>query len=203
MLGLADIARDEGNADEVRRYGEPSLRIFRQSGIQWAVGFALNTLALGAYYDKDLTRALSLVEESVALFRDLKSDASLAEVLISYGTILRAQGEVTAAQETLVDALQLTLRIGPRLMVVAALEALSRVFIAQAHADLTIRLLSAASHLRSQMGTPIRPADQPGVEQALADARSSMTAEAFATVWLEGQSFPLAQIVSKLNLHAE
>jgi len=123
--------------------------------------------------------------------------------LISYGTILRERGEVTAAQETLVDALLLTLRIGPRLMVVAALEALSRVIIAQADTELTIRLLSAASHLRSQMGTPIRPADQSGVEQALADARSSMTAEAFATVWLEGQSLPLTQIVSKLNLHAE
>lgn len=139
----------------------------------------------------------------IKLFRDLKSDASLAEVLISYGTILRERGEVTAAQETLVDALLLTLRIGPRLMVVAALEALSRVIIAQADTELTIRLLSAASHLRSQMGTPIRPADQSGVEQALADARSSMTAEAFATVWLEGQSLPLTQIVSKLNLHAE
>ena len=139
----------------------------------------------------------------IKLFRDLESDASLAEVLISYGTILRERGEVTAAQETLVDALQLTLRIGPRLMVVAALEPLSRVIIAQADTELTIRLLSAASHLRSQMGTPIRPADQSGVEQALADARSSMTAEAFATVWLEGQSLPLTQIVSKLNLHAE
>lgn len=203
LLGLADIARDQGNADKIRRYGEPSLMIFRQSGIQWAIGFALNTLAMGAYYDKDLTRALSLIEECVALFRDLQSDGSLAEVLITYGSILHARGEVMAAQETLTDALQLALRVGPLLIVAAALEALSRVIIAQNDADLTIRLLSAASHLRSQMGTPTRPADQPGVEQALVDARSSMTSEAFATVWLEGQSLPLTQIVSKLNLHAE
>jgi hypothetical protein len=64
----------------------------------------------------------------------------IAEVLISYGTILRGYGEVTAAQGTLVDAPQLALRIGPRLMVVAALEALSRVIITEADADLTIRL---------------------------------------------------------------
>src|SRR6266542_3749884 len=91
LLGLSDIARDQGAAAQVRRYGEDSLALLRQLGVQWAIGFALNNLALGAYQEADLTRAFALVSESVSMFREQKADASLAEVLITLGQILRAQ----------------------------------------------------------------------------------------------------------------
>jgi non-specific serine/threonine protein kinase len=56
LLGLGDVARDQGDAAGVREYGERSLALSRELGLQWAVGFTLNNLALGAFLEGDLTR---------------------------------------------------------------------------------------------------------------------------------------------------
>ncbi|HEX9369856.1 MAG TPA: hypothetical protein VF897_02580, partial [Roseiflexaceae bacterium] len=197
LLGLSDIARDQGAAAQVRRYGEDSLALLRQLRVQWAIGFALNNLALGAYQEADLTRAFALVSESVSMFREQKADASLAEVLITLGQIVRAQGDNEAASRALTEALQLAWAVGPRLLVAAALEGLAAVVVAQGQAELAARLLAAASVLRVQMGTPIRPVDQAGVEQTLATARSRL-GDAFAPVWAEAQTRPLEQILSTI-----
>ena len=60
-----------------------SLEILRGLGIQWMIGFALNTLPQAAYIEGDLGQAFALINESVALFRDLNAYSSLAEVLIT------------------------------------------------------------------------------------------------------------------------
>jgi len=44
------------------------------------------------------------------------------------------------------------------------------VMVWQGHAELAAHLLAAASALRVQMGTPVRPVDQAAMEQALATA---------------------------------
>jgi WD40 repeat protein/predicted ATPase len=196
LLGLGDIARDQGDAAQLRRYCEESLALLRKLGVQWATGFALNNLALGAYLEGDLTRAFALASESVALFRSLQADASLAEVLITLGQIRRAQGDVAAAQAALAEALRLALAVGPRLLVASALEGLANVMVSRGQAELTTRLLAAASALRAQMGTPVRPVDQGTVEQTLATARSTLGDDAFAAVWAEALALPLEQFLS-------
>jgi len=198
LIGLADVARDQGDAAGVHKPGEQALTILRELGVQWAIGFALNTLALGAYSEGDLTRALTLIRESEALFRGLQADASLAEVLITLGKIERARGNNAAACQAMSEALRLAQAHGPRLMVAAALEGLASVVVAQEHAELAARLLAAAAPLREQMGTPVRPVDQAAVEQTLATARSALGADTFAAVWAETQALPLEQILSTI-----
>jgi predicted ATPase len=198
LLGLADIARDQGDSAGVRRYCVPSLAILRESGMQWAIGFALNTLAMGTYYEGDLTQASALIRESVALFRGLKADASLAEVLITLAKIMQAQGDAAAAYGAITEALRLAQDVGPRLFVAASIEELASVVAEHGQGDLTVRLLSAASALRVQMGAPVWPADQALVDHALATARSMIGADTFAAVWAEGQSLPVKQILNGL-----
>jgi len=62
--------------------------------------------------------------------------------------------------------------------------------------DLAVRLLSAASTVRVQMRTPVRPVDQATVDHALATARSILGDTTFAAVWEETQKLPLEQIIS-------
>jgi predicted ATPase len=194
LLGLADVARDQGNAAGVGEYAEPSLAILRELGIEWAIGFALNTLALGTYYAGDLAHALALIQESVALFRGLKAEGSLAEVLITLGKFLRAREDAVAAYSTLREALHFAWAVGPRLMVAPALEGLASTVVAQGDAKLAIHLLAGASTLREEMGTPVWPVDQATIEQALTTARSMLGDNAFAAVWTEAQSLPIEQI---------
>jgi len=70
--------------------------------------------------------------------------------------------------------------------------------VAQQQAELAARLLAAASALRAEMGTPVRPVDQATVEQAVAAARSILGEEAFAVVWAEAQSLPVEHILSTI-----
>ena len=193
MLGLADVARDQGDSLGVRAHCEPSLAILREFDMQWAIGFALNTRALGVYYEGYLTRAFALIDESAALFRELQSDASLAEVLITQGKIVRAQGDLGAAHAALTEALQLALSLGPRLMVAFAMEGLAGVLAAQGRAEPAVRLLAPAAALRVQMGTPVWPADQRSVEQALATARAALGDSAFDAAWAAAAAVPFEQ----------
>ncbi len=198
LIGLGDVARDRGDSASVRAYCEPNLVLLREFGIQWAVGFALNNLALAAYYERDLTRASALVHESVALFRAISADSSLSEVLITLGTILLAQEDAVAAYDALTEALRLAWVVGPRLFVALALEGLANVVVSRGDAKLAAWLLAGASVLRIRMGTPIRPVDRADVERTLATARAALGEDAFARVWAEAQTRSLEQILSSI-----
>jgi predicted ATPase len=128
---LDNAALQARAAGQYQRYCEESLALLQKLGVQWAIGFALNNLALAAYLEGDLTNALGLVNESVALFRAQKADGSLAEVLITLGQIVRAQRDGAAAYTVLTEALQFAWAVGPRLMVASALEGLASVVVAQ------------------------------------------------------------------------
>jgi tetratricopeptide (TPR) repeat protein len=154
LLALGDIARDQGDAASVRQYCEESLAILQELEVQWAIGFALNNLALAAYLEDDLALALALINESVVLYRAQKAEASLAEVLVTQGHLLRAQGDMAAAHEALTEALRLAGVVGPRLFVAAGLEGLAGVVVSQGQAALAVRLFSAAAALRTRMINP-------------------------------------------------
>jgi tetratricopeptide (TPR) repeat protein len=197
LLGLGDVARDRGDAVGVRRHCEPSLAIVRELGMQWAIGFTLNTLALGARYEGAYGRAHELVNESVAIFRGLRAEASLAEVLLTLGQIEQARGDRAAAYEALTEALRLARSTGPQLFVAVAAERLGCLAAEVGKADLAVRLLGAAARLRTRMGTPTRPADQPDVERALAAARAALGHDAFTAAWAAGEA-PLEQVLSTI-----
>jgi len=203
LLGLSDVARDQGNIFQIRKFSEESLVIMRELGVQWAMGFALNNLALAAYLEGDLTQAFALASESVSLYRAQTADTKLAEVLVTLGSVLRAQAELATAQETLTEALQLAFVVGPRLTVVTALEALAGVRVEQGGVVLAVHMLSAASTLRAQMGTPLRPIDQAPFETTLDSARSKIAPEDFSAAWSEAERLPLEQIVGIIDWSAE
>jgi len=125
LLGLSDIARDQGNIAQIQIYSKECLSMTRKLGVQWATGFALNNLALAAYWAGDLTSAFTLISESITIFRAQKAEGSLAEVLNSLGQILWARQDIAAAYAALTEAARLAWDVGPRLMVVAALEMLA------------------------------------------------------------------------------
>ena len=94
LLGLGDVARDQGDVAQMRhiRRAKPGW-----SSANWACNgrsaLRSTTWRWQPISRATCTHALSLVEESVALFRSMQADASLAEVLITLGQIVRAQGD--------------------------------------------------------------------------------------------------------------
>jgi predicted ATPase len=197
LLGLGDLARDQGDAGRGRAYCEECLVLFRDLDQKWAIGFTLNDLALAAYLEGDLALAARQAEESDSVFRGLQGGSSLAEVLITVGRIRRAQGEMGAARMSLTEALSLAWAKGPRVVLAAALDELGVQAVRQGRAQHGVQLLAAAATLRQAMGTPVRPADRPAIEAALAGARASLGDIAFDDDWATGHSLPLEQVVAE------
>jgi tetratricopeptide (TPR) repeat protein len=196
LLGLGDLARDQGEAERVRAYCVESLTVFGELSPRWA-GFALNNLALAAYLDGDLALAARQAEESAALFRNLQAGPSLAEVLVTLGRVRGAQGEVEAARAHLAEAFNLAAAAGPRLVVAAAVEELGVQAVRQGQARHGVQLLGAAALLRRAMGASVRPADRPTIEAALEAARASLGDRPFDDAWAIGQTRPLEQMVAQ------
>ena len=68
---------------------------------------------------------------------------------------------------------------GPRLLVEASLEQLAVVMIQLGDAGLATRVLGGAAALRAQLGSPVRPVNQPDVDHMLATARALLGPDAF------------------------
>jgi tetratricopeptide (TPR) repeat protein len=195
LLGLGDLARDQGDTARVRAYCGETLALFRELGHTW-VGFSLNNLALAAHLDGDLALAARRAAESAAVFRGLQAGPSLAEVLVTLGRIKGAQGEAVAARAHLAEALTLAGVAGPRFVVAAALEELGVQAVGQGQAEHGVHLLAAAAALRTAMGAPVRPADRPALDRTLAAAHLTLGDAAFTGAWATGQNLPLEQVVA-------
>jgi hypothetical protein len=180
----------------MRACGEECLALFRDLDQQWAIGFTLNNLAVAAYLEGDLAVAARYAEESDALFRGLQGGSSMAEVLVTVGRVRSAQGDAAAARASLVQALRLAWAKGPRLVVAMALEELGVQTIQQKQEQHGVQLLAATAALRQAMGAPVRPADRPAIEGALAAARTALGEAAFTTAWTTGEALPLEQSVA-------
>jgi non-specific serine/threonine protein kinase len=202
VLGLGDIARDQGDAGRVRRSCEECLRVFRELGHTLA-GFALNNLALAAYLDGDSAEAAAHAEEGAALFRELQAAPNLAEVLVTLGRIRNTLGAAVAARAHLVEALGLAWTYGPRFVVAAALEALGVQAVRQGQSEHGVQILGATAALRQVMGVPIRPADRHEVDDALVTARAAISDVAFEAAWEIGRGRPLEQTVAWVTAGAE
>lgn len=197
QLGLSDIARDQGEAIQIRDQCEPTMAVFEEYGTQWALGYALNNMALAACLDRDFVQASALADKGVLLFQTIESDAGLSEIFVTMGQILQAQGKITHAYEILVEALQMVWANGPRLLVSAALERLAPVLISRGQVQQATCLLAAASSLRAEMGTPPRPMDQPAIEQAVTTVQSVLGPKGFKVAWESGEKRSLQQIFSE------
>lgn len=195
LLGLSDIARDQGDAARLRDYCTTSLEMLRRLDMQWGIGFALNNMALAAYLEGDLASATQFVTQSLDLFRRLQGDASRAEILITQGMILLAQGNAAAAYAAFSESLRIALALGPRLLVAYALEGLANVAISGSDADLAVRLLVAAAKFRAQMGTPERPIDTAVLDRTRATARSLLNDNGFAAAWAAADGLSIDELL--------
>lgn len=195
LLALGDIARDRGDVTWTRKYSSESLALFRKFGTQWAIGFALNNLAYAAYMEGDITQAFNLANESVSLFRGIDRGTGMVETLVTLGYVLLAQGEMAAADEALSEALRLASEHGPRLFVASSLEGLASMMAQTQQNTLAVRFLSAASALRTQMGTPVRLVDKPLLDQTHQTLRTAIGDENLESTWAKAQLLSLEEIV--------
>ncbi|MBV9169869.1 MAG: AAA family ATPase, partial [Chloroflexi bacterium] len=175
LWGLAQVAANADAFGEARRLGELARVCFDQAG--WLHG-QLNVLGfLGdlAYEDGDDAAADALLQQSLALARELGAGWWSASISMRLGQVALDTGDLSRASALMVDGLRMTERLGDREGLAAALVACADLAAARGEAHCAVRLVSAAQSLRggTLSGSPMRAqARSRRLEQRLAAIRT-------------------------------
>ena len=143
-------------------------------------------------------QARSLLEESVATFKELGDRWSTTEALLAFARVATSEGALATARTCYQESLALACEIGARNFIAAALEGVGAVAAAQDELQWAARLWGAARALRNAIGAPVPLVYRAGLEQAVANARVRSGEEAFRAAWAEGEAMALEQTLNAL-----
>jgi tetratricopeptide (TPR) repeat protein len=198
LLGLGDVAYyGKCDAAQMERFCGESLTLCREVGNKQGEGFALNTLALAAWLQRDVPRATALFADSQALFRELGYRAGVAEVLSNVGRLACEQGHREQARAAFRESLALAHTAGPMPMVADDLEGLAGVAGAQQQAERVARLFGAAYALREAKRMRRWPLQQALYDRDVAATRAALGEDAFAAAGAAGQALSLGQAIAE------
>ncbi len=193
LLGLADAARDRGDAAAVQMFGGESLTICRQLGDSVTTSWCLNNLAVAAYLDADYDHAESLLEEALArsLQGESREEITATRVLVALG-----RGDYVRAGALLHDVMS-TMRAGGNLWLVPTLLDLAAVTAAgRGNAERAARLVGAGQAVHDALGTPTLPLIRAIYDAHLARAREVLGADAFEAVQQAGRAMTVDDAVA-------
>jgi ATP/maltotriose-dependent transcriptional regulator MalT len=190
LLGLADIARDEGDPETVHTLCTGTLALCRELENHWGAGFSLNNLALAAAMGGDLGRAETLAAQALQLFREHGIRGGVVELLVTSGQLACDRGEYGRARAMLAEALAEGWPAGPHWLVLTALEETARVAAADGDAATAVPLLGAADTWRERMGTPRPACRRASVTTTWATACRALGQDGSAVAQPEGSSLP-------------
>ena len=86
--------------------------------------------------------------------------------------------------------------MGQNHAILACLEGLSRVAVAQGKMERAARLCGTAAALREDIGWPLPPAKRAEHDRTVTAARGALGEEVFAAAWARGHALPLEETVT-------
>ena len=166
----------------------------RERGDKWQMGSAQGTLGSIALYRGDPVQAETCVQESLALFRELRNKSGTAIALSSLGEIRRRQGDLTQAKALCTEGALLVREGGRSDSLAWNLIGLAKVTADEGQPEQAARLFGAAEPcLHPGAMDPLELADY---ERAVEGARARLSEKAFATAWAEGRAMILEQVLA-------
>ncbi|MEZ4862408.1 MAG: tetratricopeptide repeat protein [Caldilineaceae bacterium] len=195
---LSDLAITVANQGDLAQSGQlfaESLALRRALDDQWGVANSLNNLGELALMQEQYTAAHPYLEEAVTIYRAIGDKWSLGNSVLTLGNILRAQGDYPAAYPLYQESLQIYRELGDRRALAYLLESIGGLLSLQGEATRALRLAGAAAHLRERLNTPLSPAEQSQLDQALEPARQALGAATAAATWESGRLLSLEEAV--------
>jgi hypothetical protein len=107
------------------------------------------------------------------------------------------QGRYEWASERYIESLNMFQDLGHKQGIVECLEGLAGVAARQGRPERAARLWGVAEALRETMGAPLSPADRPGYERMVADARGQLDQTAWSAAWTAGWALTLEQALNE------
>jgi tetratricopeptide (TPR) repeat protein len=199
ISNLADVVRAEGDFARARALHAECLSIFREVGDFAAMAWSLNHQADVAHQQGDLPGARELYQRALGMFRDLHIQTGVAACLMDLGGLTREQGNPDAALLLFTQAFAIFDELGESLELTRMLDELVACAVDQRQWDRALRVAAAASALRAKLGSRPRPSRLATLDHMLLVARDHLGAAAAATVWMEGMTMDIRELMAHVG----
>ncbi len=196
-LNVGDTERLLGDLAAANANYAACLSASRTLGHQGLIGACLKGLGMVAFQQQAYAQAHRYGEEALHIFRELGDKSHIGFSLTNLGDVARKLGENHKALSYYCQNLQLMYEVGYKWPTFEALEDIAFLLTELGHhAEAAVRFLSAAHALRQVTNIAVTVPKQAAYAQRLADLRHQVGDTSFATLWDEGQTTPLADIVA-------
>ena len=194
LIGLADVARDQGDGERGIVFSQEGLARARECGDVLLTGYALHDMGVAAWQQGDHAQASSLLAAAL-ISLDQRGEAG-SEVLASIGLMALDQRDFSGAKKAFADSLQIGRTRSIPWLASTDLEGLAGVAAAHGEAELAARLYGAADAIRTSCGTPVRPSHQHIHDRGVVAAETLLGEEGFTRVYQQGRAVPVEQMIT-------
>ena len=149
-----------------------------------------------AFSRGDTVTAQTLMEQSLALFREMEDRGRTCWSLATLGRIKAYQGDVAAALAFHEQSLAVVREWDDYWSWAFCLEGLASTVATQGKCAWAARLWGAAESSREHCGVPLLPLERVDYEPAVAAARTHLGEQEFTTAWAEGRAMTLEQVLA-------
>lgn len=195
LMNLGLLAHDAGEFDRARGLLEQSLALKREMRDPRQVANALINVGTTAFMQGDYRTAWALLDEGLAGVRELGDKRGTSYGLLFLGFVTLEEGDYAAARPLFEQCLRIRRELQYTARYAQCFEAFAQLAAAQGQAERAVRLFAAAERLRETLGLRLSPADRPGYDRRLAQARGSLGEAAFVVAWAQGQVMPVEQAI--------
>jgi tetratricopeptide (TPR) repeat protein len=195
LWGRAQVSAYQEAFAAAHRDAEAARACFAEVGWRRGLVNILGFLGDLRYVQGEPAAAQRLLEQNLALARELGADSLSCSTLVRLGEIAVEKGDLRRAAALLRESLQASARLGDRASQAAGVAACVQLAAAGGDAQRALRLASAAGRLRggSAVGGPASAVRAPArarevFARRVAAIRDSLAAGAAAGAWEEGQT---------------
>ncbi|MGN6813597.1 MAG: ATP-binding protein, partial [Thermomicrobiales bacterium] len=203
LNNLANIRADAGGLAEATVLYERAITLAHTLG-QPPDAYAIGNLGNIAYRRGDYGRAVTRLEESVALLRQRDDRPMLGHYLRYLGFAWRQYGDPVRAVAAFQEALDIDRALDAHSHWTAdVLEGLASLLIAAGHSEDGARLFGAADTVREATTVPRRVFYANLYTHDVAMARAALGETAFATAWAAGRALSWSEAIAAAAIRVE
>ncbi|MGE5377158.1 MAG: ATP-binding protein, partial [Bacteroidota bacterium] len=196
LIDLGDSLRLKGKREEAIELLQESLSLLQSTGERWGIAYAQVILGDAWFRLGDIERAATQWEASLRLTRDLGDYSLMAWSLGGLADVARLRREYNRAIEMLKKALNTYRELGNKSQPPFTLEALGLAAAALGKSQHAARLWGAAASWREAINEPLPLTFQEDYAESIAQARTQLGEEVYASAWSEGHAMSPEQAIA-------
>jgi DNA-binding SARP family transcriptional activator/tetratricopeptide (TPR) repeat protein len=199
LCALAENALVQGDFAAARKRLQAASRVLGNFQNAWLRLLLLYFQGLLAFYENNGHKTVELLEETVKLARAGQFMPDLARSLVTLGNARIRSGELEIANQLICEGLELFKKLGHKLGMITALEAIAALDAARENYGPAVKSLAAAQSYRRVLGAPLPPVDRIACEALVSRIRSGLGEAEFSQQWGKHTVLPFEEIIEGVD----